>query len=418
MIYRIEFNEDMYASLPFKIDSNEKIICFGNKNVKVKLKSNEGLKNKIILPKFLKEELFLKEDLLYQVVIGDSIKIGPLIGILVDKKTETLKNDLDNYIPYFLLYSRFYGVVFLFALDGIDFKRGTITGVYFNPFRENNFIYDTFPFPYFIFRRIGLNEDERKYLSNNALLYNSYYFDKWEFYNLIKDKINTPETKIYNKENLQSMLNQYKDVFLKKQNGSMGIDIYKIVKYDDEFMIKGKFDKSYSSFKSLDDLIGAFNFKNYLVQMALKPIKFENRCSDIRVVMQKDDSLKWKLTSMIVCLGKRNGICSNYQRYGYTLKFEEFFVDKLGLGYNKTFKIKKAIEEQCKRVCSLMDTIGNFCDVGIDVIVDEDYNIWIIEANKRHDHRMVLSLNDKIAYYQIKNNPIKFGVKVSGFELF
>lgn len=274
------------------------------------------------------------------------------------------------------------------------------------------------PLPYFVFRRIGLNENQRKYLLNNTLLYNSYYFDKWEFYNLIKDKVNTPETKMYNKENLQFMLNQYKEVFLKKQNGSMGIDIYKIIKSQEEYMLKGKFDKSYSAYKSLDDLMKTLNFKNYLIQRAVKPIKDENRCSDIRVVMQKDDTLKWKLTYMIVCLGKRDGICSNYQRFGYTLKFEEFFADKLGLGYDKVFRIKKAIEEECKKVCNLMDTIGNFCDVGIDVIVDEDYNIWIIEANKRHDHRMVLSLNDKIGYYQIKGNLIKFGVKKSGFELF
>ncbi|WDU83109.1 hypothetical protein [Caloramator sp. Dgby_cultured_2] len=60
----------------------------------------------------MKEELLIKEKLLYQIIIGDSIKIGPLIGILVDKRTETLKNNLDDYISYFLLYSRFYGVVF------------------------------------------------------------------------------------------------------------------------------------------------------------------------------------------------------------------------------------------------------------------------------------------------------------------
>lgn len=418
MIYRIEFSEDRYALLPFKIDSIEKNIYFGSKNVKVKLRWDEKLKNKIIFPKSLMEELLIKEKLLYQIILGDSIKIGPLIGILVDKRTETLKDNLDDYISYFLLYSGFHGVVFLFALDGIDFKRGTVTGFYFNPFSDNNFIYDTLPLPYFIFRRIGLNENQRKYLLDKALLYNSYYFDKWEFYNLIKDKVNMPVTKIYNKENLQFMLNQYKEVFLKKQNGSMGIDIYKIIKSQKEYMLKGKFDRSYSSYKSLDDLMKTLNLKGYLIQRAVKPIKYENRCSDIRVVMQKDDTLKWKLTYMIVCLGKRDGICSNYQRFGYTLKFEEFFADKLGLGYHKIFRIKKAIEEECKKVCNLMDTIGNFCDVGIDVIVDEDYNIWIIEANKRHDHRMVLSLNDKIGYYQIKGNPIKFGVKKSGFELF
>ncbi|WDU83110.1 hypothetical protein PWK10_17370 [Caloramator sp. Dgby_cultured_2] len=110
----------------------------------------------------------------------------------------------------------------------------------------------------------------------------------------------------------------------------MGIDIYKIIKSQEEYMLKGKFDRSYSSYKSLDDLMKTLNLKGYLIQRAVKPIKDENRCSDIRVIMQKDDTLKWKLVSMIVYLGKRDGICSNYQRYGYTLKFEEFLLISWG----------------------------------------------------------------------------------------
>jgi hypothetical protein len=445
MFYKIiscdETQESLIISKDFAqkyINENTKSIniCAGQRkqNIKVQISSNLDANTLKISEKIL-EYLLIPVDLFYQINIQDNcINIGPIIGILITKKNRDLTKDrLKRLLLYTLHYKEFNGLMCVFSWDGIDFKSKVINGYYFkydNITKSGFWKKGIIPIPGVVYNRTLLTKLKIKKLKEilNNKLFNSLQLNKLDFWSMAKKSNllsnNIPRTKLLlSIEDLDKMLEKYDYVYLKPVSSSLARGLIRLHKSVGNYCFQIN-DNPYPVAVSSGET--AFNYFNrikhnqqYLVQQGINSIKFENRYIDFRVIMQKNETLEWKCTKIVAKVGKQNGICSNFKEDGYALTFEEVFIKVLKLEDKEINNIRNKLINICNNLCKMLDETGeNFGDIGIDAAIDDKLNIWILEANTRQDHKIILSLEDKRSFHETKSNPIKYAVALSSFNFY
>jgi hypothetical protein len=253
-------------------------------------------------------------------------------------------------------------------------------------------------------------------------MFNSYFFDKWEFWQFISSysqiKGNIPDTCLLGSiDTLDNMLSKHRIVYLKLVDGSLARGIIRVWKEEDVYYFKEKYDRRNNALKKKGAALFLKELKGkYLIQQGIDCLKYNKRYIDFRVIMQKDHTKLWNCTGIISSFGMKSGICSNYEDFGYTLTFEKALTKALCCDDKFILKKKQEIIEACKTVCQLLDlSEENFGDLGIDVALDVNFNVWILEINKRHYHTMALSVNNIQMYRDVKTNPIKYALALSEF---
>ena len=219
------------------------------------------------------------------------------------------------------------------------------------------------------------------------------------------------------------MLEKYDYVYLKPVSSLLAMGLIRVHKSEGNYCFQIN-DNPYPVAVNSGET--AFNYFNrikhnqqYLIQQGINSIKFESRYIDFRAIMQKNETLEWNCTKIVAKVGKQNGICSNFKEDGYVLTFEEVFVKVLKLEDKEIYSTKNKLINICNNLCKMLDETGeNFGDIGIDAAIDDKLNIWILEANTRHDHKIILSLNDEKSFHEIKSNHIRYAIVLSGFNIY
>lgn len=407
----------------------------GKKQIEAEITTSSKIDvDTIILSKNVIEKLSLPTDLPYQLNFDDEgVHIGPIIGLLLTSKVKKLcKESLQSFLRYALNYNEHFGLLYVFSLDGIDFANDVVEGYYYNPNavkRELKWTKSILPFPDSIFRRIPLTKLMQKKLINltDNKMFNSHYTDKWEFYqsalqyNSIKSYL--PYTKqLTSISDIDELLGKYDSVYIKPIDGSLGHGLKTVSKDNNGYFFKARYDdediRFSSSSKASGYIKGLISRRDYIVQQAIHSLKFQNRNTHLRVIMQKDDTMEWNCTGIIAYIGKAGGICTIYPSGWYGLSFSKFIKKFIPDNVQFTAEIEKDVIEACYMTCKMMDTSGgNYGDVGIDVIIDENFKIWILEVNKRHNQRTPLAINNAQMFNNVKLNPIKYAVRLSGFKI-
>jgi hypothetical protein len=388
----------------------------------------------VMLSQNVIDKLALPLDLTYQLNLdSDTIYIGPIIGLLLKNKINKLdKVSLQAFSRYAYDYHEHYGLLYIFSLDSIDFDNNLIEGFYYNPNimkGELQWTKRTLPFPDTIFRRIPLTKVMQKKLINltNNKMFNSHYSDKWEFY-CTASKYEPvikylPFTKLLTSiDDIENLLEIYDKVYIKPTDGSLGHGLKIISKENGEYFFKDRYDEKSIRFSSKSEasgfIKGLISKRDYVAQQAINSLKFQNRNTHLRVIMQKNETMKWNCTGIVAYMGKAGGICTIYPEGWYGLSFGKFIRKFMPKNSDNITEIEKEIINACYKTCEMLDTIGgNYGDVGIDVIVDENFKIWILEVNKRHNQRTPLAINNIQMFNDVKINPIKYAVALSGFKV-
>lgn len=409
------------------------IISAGKRQKSVKVVSKHDLnEDELMISEDVMEELLLPPDVKYQVKVDkDSIKIGPIIGLLMARNSESLtKNRLRDLLTYCLIYPQINGLILAFSLEDIDFEQQKVKGYYYNPNSEGKqdiWKEGTFPFPDSIFHRIDFHEDMRiklKEYTDNCI-FNSNHFNKRQFHKMVS-KFEAfcpyiPETHgLSSIEDVDRIITNHGAAYLKPVNGTLSRGLYKVVNTNGVYDIKDKLGQTVletSSNEEVDEFIkGILRGHKYIVQQALNPIKVKDRHLDFRVIMQKDHTRIWKCTGIVAFVGRKGDICTNW---GFTADFEELMARQFNLNQQEIYKKKQGIIGACISVCKILDLTGdNYGDLGFDVLIDESQKVWILEANKRHYHQVALWNNDAQTYYDIKANIIKYAAALKGFDVY
>lgn len=388
----------------------------------------------IILSKNVVEKLSLPTDLPYQLRFDEEgVHIGPIIGLLLTSKVKKLcRESLHSFSRYAQNYHEHFGLLYVFSLDSIDFENDVVEGYYYNPNTikgESKWTKFILPFPDSIFRRIPLTKLMQKKLINltDNRMFNSHYTDKWEFYKSALEYNSIKRFLPYTKQltsisDVDDLLEKYDSVYIKPIDGSLGHGLKTVSKDNQEYFFKARYDEEDIRFSSRSEasgyIKGLISKRDYIVQQAIHSLKFQNRNTHLRVIMQKDDTTKWNCTGIIAYMGKAGGICTIYPSGWYGLSFSKFIKKFIPNNIQISTEIEKGVIDACYMTCEMLDTTGgNYGDVGIDVIIDENFKIWILEVNKRHNQRTPLAINNIQMFNNVKLNPIKYAVRLSGFKI-
>ena len=156
------------------------------------------------------QKLLIDTKVKYEITFkNEELIIGPVIGLLLGRSESKLTKNMDRFLIYTMIYEQINGVLFVFSEEKIDFLKEQITGHVFDPDSPNNWRKVDLPFPGAIFRRVELSKKTLDGLSTimGRSFFNSYYFDKWQFWNLLSPykelRDHLPETT--NNVNLQQV---------------------------------------------------------------------------------------------------------------------------------------------------------------------------------------------------------------------
>lgn len=383
--------------------------------------------NEITIGADLLNNLSIPIDIPYQVQVeGDSLILGPVVGLLMVRRKRGLnRRVLGELMDYTRIYNNTGGVLCVFSLEGIDFENSLVKGYYYNPNSDRVWVKAILPLPGAIYRRAVISKSAElrlKRITNNKL-FNSSYFNKWEFWEMVSGAPsisgNIPYTRLYETSNdLDLVIKMYGMAYLKPINGTLARGIIKISLDKGIYYARESHDSTATAIYSreelqeyIDENIGR---QQYLVQQGLKPIMVNGRFLDLRVIMQKDGRMEWVCTGIIGFLGSRGGICSNW---GTQSKFEHMFQSLLHYSPEEVLRKKWEIIDVCKNVCKVLEPEGeNYGDLGFDVLVDESSKVWVLEVNKKHYHDVPLWAGDVETYNEVKSNPIRYAAALSGFE--
>ena len=360
-------------------------------------------------------------DLPFEIKIVDqSIYIGPVIALMVTNRQKITQKILDKYHHYLQNYMGIKGLVYICSTRGINTKKKTIEGYYYTPNVKDSkqcWKKGIFPYPNSLYRRTRIPHSLFQDLLSiiGGKIFNTPFLNKLQMWELLSTdsqlKKYLPETfQLKADKSLKLLLNKYPSLYLKPINGSFGRGIYKLEKTENGngYRLINKFGE-----ELLTDSMT--KQKGNIVQRDVS-FQHKGRNVDFRVIMQKNRKKQWKCNAFIARYG-------GYKRI-YTNDTASLQLGKATLikAYKYSEEKAKAIELEiikvCKNACKVLDSSGrHYGDLGIDIIINKNHNIWIIEINNFAQIHEIASLvnNAPELYKEVVTAPLEYAKSLAGF---
>ncbi len=410
-------NNSITLALPQKLVENWNLqkrsdvtISFGHRTVRANLRQHFGKEDQIWMTRELAHQLSIPFAHRLLVKANENkISLGPLVGIVTcDAIAEEGFPFTNKYHNYFnnllkLQYSQKHGgYYFVFDVNSVNWNTLTVEGVFLRP-DTGGWERAEVPFPDVIYNKILSRTRENRpdtqrfvdllYSKSNAQMFNEKYFQKWDIYERLS-QISTvsqliPET-YYNPtyEQILDMIRRYPMVYFKPVDGFMGMGIYQVILYKNQVIARYRrknknISKIYFSIQEfIKEHLPSKKRRNYVVQQGINLIKKDGQSLDFRIHLNKNIRNEWEATGIGAKVAGRGSITTHVKAGGKIISpsavLRELFPDQSTILLEQleinSIKIAKALEE------SFNKPIG---ELGIDMGIDENRNIWMFEANSK-----------------------------------
>lgn len=330
-----------------------------------------------------------------------TLELGPLIGLLTDFPSKKQEEPHFRSIHAFCeelhqVITDTGGFFFVFSYDEFLNQGYYLMNGKWSPFEH--------PIPDVIYNRIHsrkLEHSEQFRHFRNRIetlqipLFNERFLSKWEVYNQIFQEKHLlpyiPKTKIYTKEHLFELAQEYETVFIKPVHGSQGRNIIKLTKEDENHYTLQSSITSLNNNSSnkvfLDEihhLIKPFlHNRFYLIQQGVELASHESCSMDFRVLCHKNLNNHWQVTSVVARVAASDEFVSNIARGGRILR--PLTVLRTSVGTKKSLEVLALMKELALETASIISnsSTGITGELGIDIGVDQDGKPWIIEVNSK-----------------------------------
>lgn len=392
---------------------------------------NDLPENTIGFSSTLKIPYDLPEQLPYEVKIKDrNLYIGPIIAFLAFTETKDITSEsLNEYLGNFSSYSDIQGLIYICAANGIDAFNQTSEGYYYDPAAnedEPTFKYGKFPYPNVVFCKIDINRPEYDQMiaAFGQNMFNTYLSDKWELgewlspYTFLREHL--PYTDLLNNvQDLEDMLCKYEAVYIKPIETGEGKRLLKVSKTSEGYCLVDKLSEKIcfsSSVEAGEFLSVLLSNEAYVVQQAVSTKNYEDRIIIFRVIMQKNSSKRWACSYIIACFGEIGSISANYNRSGIVLTGRETLRKVFRMNEREVFLKEQEMIDLCQAACKTLEhSGGNYAELCIEIILDENLKLWIIEINHLLDHKLLL-YSDRQLYLKVNAIPLEYAKSFAGFS--
>jgi len=422
-IKKFSLQETIYITL--KIGSlTKKVLCIA---------MDDDSSDVVYLSEDIAEKTNLPENISYEVFAKNGeLNIGPILGLMVSAKEKFLTpKRLEHYLVYLERYSEIQGLVIAFTLEGIIDQEKKVIGYTYDPYAKfwKRGVY-VFPGSVYIRRaHVSLKVHNRLLNLVGDRFFNSYAFDKWELWQWLSgsDEIRShlPETVLLSDAKaVEKLLEKYKKIFLKPKRGYQGLGIYMIEKNEKDVTLwcgegQKKFSVVFSSWGNLYEYLSEnFSINLYFAQQMLILIRIDDRVVDFRIIAQKGKYGNWQIQGMISRQGPRQSIVSNVCQGGMAANGWQTLYNYYGMDENVSFQKWAEIGNLVLKSCEQLEKTGfRYGNLGFDIAIDVNGNIWLIEVNNIYpDHSIALDANDSLLYKTIMTTPLQYAKWLSGFH--
>jgi glutathione synthase/RimK-type ligase-like ATP-grasp enzyme len=338
------------------------------------------------------------------------LHFGPLIGILCNPVWNETEQALrrTRQLPSLekLVASGTDAGVFcyLFRLQDVDFENAKTIGY---TITEQGWQRIVVPLPNSIYDQVTSRklEHSSKYADKRVKLselyatriFNDGFFDKLQVNEwLIKDtrlRQHMPMTYRYqNASEAMAFVQRFPTTFFKPVHGSLGLGIIRLTKHADgtvSYAIKRQhtaptLGKVGSSGQAIRVIQRRLKSRPYLMQQGITLAAYHDRPFDIRILLQRDGKGSWRRTKMFARVAKAGDFTSNLSSGGEALP-----VDQVLQTVFPSSEKRRTCHRQIRNVSKLITDVieresgKQFGELGVDVGVDENGDVWIIEVNSK-----------------------------------
>ncbi|MGN7469717.1 YheC/YheD family endospore coat-associated protein [Brevibacillus sp. SAFN-007a] len=315
--------------------------------------------------------------------------------------------------------------IYLFSHQDVYGKEKKIRG--FVPKAGGGWTSSWFPWPEVVIDRYRRRVPAYIRLRNSDLFFfaNSPFSKKWRVTQLLaKDKRVhrwIPETHVYEKQTLTSMLERYPLVYVKPGNGSGGKSILRVEKAGKEFTLSGRDKQHQVHTARLDGLLAVENWVsrwvaeqriadgNFLVQQGIDLGLIPEHVADVRVLIQKDGEGEWRVTGSAVRIGESGSSTSNLHGGGQAVPFAPLLVNRFGRRQGQ--QIMRECHLLAHEVAStLEDYFGRMMEFGLDIGVDGNGRVWLIEVNPKPGREVFRQMGETDTYATAVERPVEFAL--------
>lgn len=405
---------DLYSTL----NSSEVQLLAGQKQLTARIVQNNDIPASSVLPsldiymnKKLSAQLkYTEMELNYCILSGSQLRIGPLVGVLVGRKTYNeypLPTGREARIYKEMTLAARHKKIFIyfFYADGVDWKRKVIRGhIYAQKVNKKaGWMRGTFPLPDIIYNRIAYRYMERNNIiqklinkadAESIYLFNSRFLDKWEVHETLYMDPHTrpmiPEGANFSEENLSYCVDKFDTLFIKPIDGSVGKGIIQVKVSNNGLISFSKLGskKGWQQCRSVEELYKQLNIvdkKKYIIQKGINLAKIAGNIFDIRVQVQKNGYGAWTFTGAGVRIAAPGNFVTHVPNGGSKAGYEPVIKEVFG----DSNEIMKSLERQLKTICQTVPLVLehglgiSLAVLSMDLGIDTEGRMWIIEVNSK-----------------------------------
>ncbi|MEW9670697.1 YheC/YheD family protein [Ammoniphilus sp. 3BR4] len=348
--------------------------------------------------------------------------LGPVFGVLITtliKTPEGIFGSASSFCKELVQGAKAKGILaYIFTLKDLDHENLTAKGW---RWENGKWIQRTLPYPDIIYNRLASRRDENRTETQDWIkglkkkgitFFNEHFLNKWQVHealsNIKEASPYLPSTHMLKGfATVKDAVERFPQVYLKPTNGSLGKGIYRISRNGNRFTcqystMSGSVRKEFSKLSDLYQSIAPKVSRRipYLVQQGLRLVKVNGNPLDFRSLVQRDQTGKWAVTSIVGRIGQDQSIVSNLARGGTIMPVAKAL--QAASPWNgprpSTKQLKKISTTLSESLESSME--GHFAELGIDLAVDTHGKVWLLEINAKPSKN-----DDQVLSEQNKTRP-------------
>ena len=243
-------------------------------------------------------------------------------------------------------------------------------------------------------------------------------FNKWQIHNILESASEfdfhnvIPETRLLSNVNLLVFLDKHDTVFIKPCYGSFGNGIFRI-RFDKEnqkyhiYTIvttpKYSYDNPTMLYKKIKELVGR---KKFIIQSEIPMKTLNNDLFDIRMIVQKNESGRWSVTTAFSRITPHRSILTNNM---YKKMFLHELLSALQYAPEKQQDIMNDLyKTSINTAKTLEQKLGHLGEMSVDFTITDQDELKIIEVNGKPSKALIDELSDDNIIDLFYSNPIKY----------
>ncbi|MDR6879174.1 YheC/YheD family protein [Bacillus sp. 3255] len=217
---------------------------------------------------------------------------------------------------------------------------------------------------------------------------------------------------------LMKFLKKYRLVYVKPKNGTGGRGILRIEQLGpDLYLLQGRNQQRTiiapyrASEKQLLVKLHALKLSpDYVVQQGIQLTLKDGRVHDYRLLIQKNGSGEWEVTGCAGRIGPHRSITSNLHGGGSAVSQDRLLSYRFPSAEQKE-TIKKEMNSFAYKLAGYLETkFGKLCELGMDIAVDPQGDVWLLEVNPKPSREVFRKIGENATYRKAVTRPIEYAV--------